>query len=434
MSLEPPTRARYVTALWLCGLAFVLYLDRVCMSQAAIPITEELRIDNAEFSYAAMAFTLAYGLFAVPFGRLGDRFGPRLVLALIVFVWSLFTAGTGLATSLAMLIVVRFLFGMSEAGAYPNAARVIAHWFPISERGRVQGLMLSFGQFGGIAAPFLSGLVIQAFNWRVMFFSYALLGGVWALGFWFWYRNDPARHTRVNELELASIRSGSTGTAAVNPGPVPWHSILTNYGVIVLGALQVFSSFFTYFFYTWTPMYFKKARGAEDLEAGSLNSLIIAGSAVGMLIGGWLADRITRTSVDPPRSRRRLCVSMYLLAAACMFTGTRCDTALQTALLWCAAMAFMHVQLPNWWSVVIPQGGRHVATVFAITNGVGVMGALASQGFVGIVSDYREKKLGYTGREAWDPLFDVYVLVLVAAAVMWWLYKFTPIEEPQPES
>ena len=85
------------------------------------------------------AFTLAYGLFEVPTGRWGDRYGSRGVLARIVVWWSAFTALTGAAMSLPMLVVVRFLFGAGEAGAYPNAARVIARWLPISQRGRGAG-------------------------------------------------------------------------------------------------------------------------------------------------------------------------------------------------------------------------------------------------------------------------------------------------------
>jgi len=114
-----------------------------------------------------------------------------------------------------------------------------------------------------------------------------------------------------------------------------------------------------------------------------------------------------------------------------MFIGTRCESALATTLFWSAAMAAMHIQLPNWWSAIIPQSGKHTATVFALTNGVGVMGALASQGIVPLFADYQEKVRGLSGREAWDPIFDVYVLVLIGGAVAWWLYRFTPLEEPE---
>jgi len=143
-----PTRARFLLVLWLCGLSSILYLDRICMSQAVVPIQKELNLTNTEISYVMMAFSLAYGLFEVPSGRLGDRLGSRLVLTRIVIWWSAFTACTGACTGFWSLLSVRFLFGIGEAGAFPNAARVISRWFPITERGRVQGIMLAAAQFG----------------------------------------------------------------------------------------------------------------------------------------------------------------------------------------------------------------------------------------------------------------------------------------------
>src|SRR5262245_53240454 len=114
---DRPSNARFTLVLWLCGLSSILYLDRICMSQAVKPIQEELHFSKTEMSYVLMAFTLAYGLFAVPAGRLGDTTGPRLVLPVLVLAWSVFTAATGLAGGLLALIVVRFLFGAAEAGA-----------------------------------------------------------------------------------------------------------------------------------------------------------------------------------------------------------------------------------------------------------------------------------------------------------------------------
>jgi len=422
-----PTRARFILVLWLCGLSSILYLDRICLSQAAIPIREDLNISKTEFSYAAMAFTLAYGLFAVPAGWIGDKIGPRVVLTLLVVAWSAFTACTGLVGGLIALIVVRFLFGAAEAGAFPNTARVIARWFPVLERGRVQGIMLSFAQVGGIAAPIVTALIIEALNWRWMFFSYAVLGFLWAGGFYVWFRNDPSEHPRVNASEVKEIREDAA-PPPLDPGPVPWKKVFVNRGIIVLASLQVLGSFFTYFFYTWFPTYLKEARGVENLMAGNLNSLAIGGSAIGMLFGGWIADRITRQASNPVRTRRYTCMAGYLIAAACMYTGTRCESAVGTALYFSAAMGAMHIFLPNWWCLIIPQSGRHTATIFGLTNGVGVMGALSSQGFVGFFTDYQES-LGLSGRAAWDPIFDVYVLVLIGGAVAWWLYRFTPLDE-----
>jgi MFS family permease len=427
-----PSQARFVAAAWLCGLSGILYLDRICMAQAVKPIRDELVLSNTEASLVAMAFTVAYGLCAVPVGRWGDRRGPRSVLTRIVLAWSAFTALTGAATGLLTLVLVRFLFGAAEAGAFPNAAKVMERWFPVGERGRVQGVMLAFAQIGAVAAPAGAAFLIDRAGWRTAFFAFGLLGLAWSIGFWFWFRDDPASHRSVNAAELAIIRgSGNEQPEPTDPGPVPWGAILMNRGIIVLSLIMILGAFFTYFFYTWFPTYLRDARDVDNQEAGWLASMVMGGSAVGMLIGGVLADRISHLE-QSVRARRYLGVFSFFTAAGCMFVGIRCDDALSVALFFTGAFCTMHLTLPNWWSVIIPQSGKHVGTVFGLANGIGVLGALVSQGFVGVFADW-QKSHGLSGRAQWDPLFDVYVCVLIGGGVAWWLYRFTPLEEPAPE-
>jgi ACS family glucarate transporter-like MFS transporter len=427
----PPTRTRLLLVGWLCALAAILYLDRNCMSQALKPIQDELGISKTDSSYALMAFTLAYGLFAVPIGRMGDRIGSRAVLAGIVVGWSVFTALTGAATGLTTLIVVRFFFGATEAGAYPNTARVISRWFPVEERGRVQGLMLAATQFGGVIAPTAAAYLIDAAGWRWTFAAFAMLGWVWAVGFWRWFRDDPAEHPAMNTAELAIIRANAPPPPA-DPGPVPWRAVLTNRGILFLSIIMALGSFYTYFFYSWFSNYLQNACGLDNLDSGRLSSLVLAGSAVGVLVGGWLADRFPQWFADPIWARRVLGVGCYSAAAVLLFIAVRCDEPIALAALCSASFCVMHLTLPNWWSVIIPQSGRHVGTIFGLANGLGVFGAMTSQGFVGVFADW-QKSRGFTGREQWDPVFDVYVGVLLLGAVAWWLYRFRPLEEEPTE-
>ena len=184
--LETPTRVRYGVLAFLCALSFVLYIDRVCISQAVPVIQEDLHLTNTDMSYVLSAFILAYGLFEVPTGRWGDKYGSRGVLVRIVLWWSAFTALTGCVPyiawqggvlSLGLMVLVRFLFGAGEAGALPNAVRVVARWFPAGRRGAVQGLVATSTLVGGAATPSLAALLIGTVGWRWSFVLFGALGG-----------------------------------------------------------------------------------------------------------------------------------------------------------------------------------------------------------------------------------------------------------------
>src|SRR5262245_31241288 len=172
-----PTRVRYGVLGYLCALSLILYIDRICISKAGPSMQDDLDLSNTQMSFVFGAFTIAYGLFEVPTGRLGDRYGSRGVLTRIVLWWSLFTALTGcvwnftldsgyamvlpgigvefllLINSFIALLVIRFLFDAGEAGALPNSTRVVARWFPPGQRGPAQGLINTSMLVGGAATP-----------------------------------------------------------------------------------------------------------------------------------------------------------------------------------------------------------------------------------------------------------------------------------------
>lgn len=215
--LPPPSRVRYGVLGWFCTLSMITYIDRVCIMQVQDDMQRDLGLTKDEFAYAFSAFALAYALFEVPTGWLGDRIGPRKVLSRIVLCWLGFTALTGTVTSWLSLVIVRFLFGAGEAGAYPNIARATKNWIPFSERGRAQGLIWTFGRWGGAVAPVLIVALTYPFEylgdlagwhvagWRGAFFMLGLFGVLWVIGFRLWFRDSPREHTGVNEAELALI-------------------------------------------------------------------------------------------------------------------------------------------------------------------------------------------------------------------------------------
>jgi MFS transporter, ACS family, glucarate transporter len=411
----PPSRARFVVLAYLCTMAFVLYLDRICMGQAAPKIQEELRLTNTQMSFVHMAFTLAYGLFEVPTGRWGDRFGSRRVLARIVIWWSAFTALTGACFRFWHLLLVRFLFGAGEAGAYPNAARVFSRWFPERERGRVQGVMLAFAQVGGALAPTVAAFLIQELGWRAGFFWFGTLGVLWAGAFYQWFRDDPREHSSVNLAEQQYI-----GPPRQTPHaePIPWLAVVRHPSMWLLAVIMTMASFVSYMYFSWYPTYLQNGRGVSQSEAGLLTSLVLGLATLGTLAGGFVASWLATNPESRQRRRRWICFVSYAIAAAMLLVAILQESPVVSAL--CAGLSCfaMFSYQAHWWACVTELSGKHLGALFGLLNGLGAFGAMGSQFFFGAFADWRSD-LGYTGRAQYEPAFYLYVGVLALTALCW---------------
>src|SRR5690242_15683619 len=213
-TLARATRVRYGVLGFACTLSMITYLDRVCFATVAPYIQDEFHLSNTEKGLLFSAFALAYAMFEVPSGWMGDVFGPRRTLIRIVLWWSLFTALTGAIfpypswpwLAFAAMFLVRFLFGMGEAGAYPNIARAFHNWFPFEERGFAQGTVWMAGRFaGGLSAFAVLALMIRTTTptgepvvlWRHSFWIFGGLGVLWCVIFWWWFRDRPDQHPSV---------------------------------------------------------------------------------------------------------------------------------------------------------------------------------------------------------------------------------------------
>src|SRR5207249_1216025 len=179
-------------------LAVITYLDRICISAAAPFIMQDLHLSVLQMSVVFSAFTLAYSLFEIPSGWLGDVKGPRRVLTRIVLWWSAFTMLTGAAAGFRSLVTIRFCFGAGEAGAFPNIARSFSQWFPRVERGRANGVMFLGSRMGGMLSAPIALLLVTRIGWRATFFFFGLFGLVWAIWWFAWYRDRPEDHKGVN--------------------------------------------------------------------------------------------------------------------------------------------------------------------------------------------------------------------------------------------
>lgn len=378
---EAPTSARN----WVLALIFLVtgitYLDRVCISAAAPRMMADLRLSDMQMGYVFSVFALSYGLFEIPMGWLGDRFGQRKMLTRIVVCWSVFTALTGLVRGHFELIAARFVFGAAEAGAFPTAARALARWFPLVQRGRVTGLMWTGARLGGALAPPLATVLIGWFGWRAAFQLFAAVGIVWSVVFWKWYRDDPAEHPAVNRAELDFIRQTLVTADSVSPAPLaatPWKRIFSSGTMWALFWMYFATSYGFWFFLTWLPTYLMREHGQSVRQAGFLSAMPLALGAVTCLTGGALSDWVIRRTGSLRWGRRIVGLTGFTLTAAGFGAAALAEGPLAAVLCLTLGAGAMDLAVPVAWAACLDVGGRFGGTTTGFMNTASSISAMIS--------------------------------------------------------
>ncbi len=366
-----PYRVRVLAMLFF--LVLVMYFDRLCIAVAGPRIQHDLNISPSKWGWVIGAFTLAYALFEIPSGMMGDRIGPRKVLTRIVLWWSAFTALTGAVSSYPLMLVVRFLFGAGEAGAFPNSATVIQRWIPNSERARATSVIWTASAVGGILTPLIVVPIQKIYGWQFSFFLFGSFGLFWAALWYWWFRDTAAEKPGVSAAERELIgdpirRSGH--------GP-PWSKLFRNGNFVRLLLMYHTYCWGAYFFLTWYPTYLQLGRGLTEDQMKIASSLPAWVSLVSLLGGGYLSDRLARRhSLRVARSAvgaTGLIISGVCLALA---TVTR-DNTLAVGLLTVGGGA-MGMMIPVSWSICVDLAREHVGAVSGAMNTAGQVGSLIS--------------------------------------------------------
>src|SRR5579884_922068 len=312
-SAERATNARFWVLVFAVSLAILSYVSRVCISQCGPLMMRDLHLSQEEMGQVFGSFGLAYALFEIPSGWLGDWIGPRKVLIRIVLWWSAFTALTGWMWNLGSLWVTRFLFGAGEAGAFPNLTKVFTTWLPRRERLRAQSVMWTAARWAGAVTPKIVVITLAFMNWRWAFIFFGSLGVIWAVFFLAWFRDDPHTHPSVNAAEAALIGEGAKN--ASGHANVPWGRLLRSRSVWLLWAQYFCLSFPWYFYITWLPDYLQKYWKLSPGESGTLAVLPLFLGGLGCAFCGWVSRYVTHALGSVTRSRRLLAGSGFVGAA-----------------------------------------------------------------------------------------------------------------------
>jgi|SRR5262245_13007712 ACS family glucarate transporter-like MFS transporter len=362
------------------SLSMLLYVDRIAISTAKAPITAEFAMSDTAFGWILSAFALGYALFQTPAGMFADRYGPRVVIAAIVSLWSLFTALTGLTWSLISLLLSRFLFGAAEAGAYPGIARAFYAWLPVGERGLAQGINFSGSRLGAaFALPAIAWLITR-FGWRTSFFILGGAGLLWASAWLIWFRNTPEEHSSVSAAERKIIMNGRA--SASNPpnkqGPRIRFADISRSPSVWIAMGQYFASNFTFFFcLTWLFPYLQRTYNLQAVQAGFMASAPLLAGAVGNWTGGWIVDTIYRA--EKWRLSRQLPgILGFLLAASGLLASLRFHDPVLAVLCLSIAVFGADMTLPPSWAFCIDIGRGNAGAVSGTMNMAGNLGSFVT--------------------------------------------------------
>lgn len=409
-----PRRYLVVVATFL--LSVLLYVDRVCISTAKGQITHELGLTDTQFGWVMSAFAIGYALFQTPSGMLADRLGARRILAGIVTLWSVFTGLSAVAWNYSSLLVIRFLFGAGEAGAFPGMARAVYSWIPTGERGLVKGINFSGSRLGAAFALPVLAVAIDSLGWKLTFVILMGVGCIWSVAWWLFFRDDPGQHPTITPEELAYIRENrQEGSATTPPGRMPLGHMLKSAGLWLMMTQYLFANFTTFFCLTWLYPHVKSTYQLNSADAGFYSMIPLLCGAAGNVISGWLVDRIY-ASGRHALSRKLPAIFGFCLTALGMVMSVQQDS-VGPAIFWLSVAVFgVDMILSPSWSFCIDIGGKHAGQVSGTMNMAGNIGSA-------IIGPAFPALLLWTGNT--DVFFYIIAGCSVVAAGCWMLADST---------
>jgi ACS family glucarate transporter-like MFS transporter len=411
------TRHKVLGMLFLVSI--ITYLDRIALAAALPQISNELGLLAGQMGLVASVFVLGYGLFEIPGGWMGDRFGPRRILTRIVVWWSLFTAATGAVRSYWSLLACRFLFGAGEAGFYPNSSCTIARWFPFAERARAQGIVWTASRVGAALALLTVPALQAAIGWRAVFYVFGVVGSLWAVAWFLWFRDWPQEKAGVSSAELAEIGESAPGRHV----SLPWRTALASKNLWAVMLMYHTYCYGSYWFFSLMPTYLKEAKGIAGVGGFSTyGALPYVLGALANFAGGsasqWMVGRVGL------KWGRRLIGAVSMAAAGVLMLLSMLFENRAAALVVLAfSFAVSDFMLPNCWAVCLDIGKRYAGTVTGAMNMAGQFGATIGAAVYGSMV----QKLGWSHPV---PMIGLATLSLVSALI--WLI-IDPTEALVPE-
>lgn len=364
-------------------LGVVTFLDRINITVAGSAIMQDLNLTPDQWGWILSAFILSYGLMQIPMGAMGDKRGHRSTLAIIVLWWSAFTAFTGMAGGFVSLILIRFMFGIGEAGSSPCSTGVISRWFPKKEVGKAQGFIWAASRMGGALTPFIVLPVITHLGWRSAFYILGAVGVIWSVVWYLFYRNQPKEMRGITQAEIdeAPVTQMVTTTEKVS---IPWKSLLSSKQFWLILSMYFFYAFGSWFFFSWFPTFMELGRGFEKDQLTYAIAVPFVMSMIGNISGGYLTDKLS-AKYGLKVGRKALGSSSLIVSAIFMFLAAFIPGKMQVFIFLSLAFGIIDLMLPSAWALCIDLGKKYSGAVSGAMNTAGNLGGFVCSLIFGYV-------------------------------------------------
>jgi MFS transporter, ACS family, glucarate transporter len=409
--VTPKLPIRWLLVAWLFIVSAIGYLDRVNISIAGQSIAKEFHLSNLQLGWIFSAFVLGYALFQAPGGWLADRAGPRLILALGVLWWGIFTSLITVFTPqvfhlVVFLIATRFLLGIGEAVIYPASNCVVAAWIPSAERGLANGIIFAGVGCGAAITPPLIAYLLIHYGWRWSFWVSAVLGLAAGAVWFFIARDKPFQHPAISAEELSYIERGLPSER--HSRNLPWSTLLTNSNIWLVTISYFCYGYAAYIFFSWFFIYLSSVRGLNLRESSYYTMLPFAAMAIGSPVGGWISDRLTRS-----RGKRvgRCGVAAVAIALSAIFIalGTQVDSARLATFVLAAGAGALYLSQSSFWSVSADIGGDSAGSVSGFMNMGGQIGGALTASLTPAIASHA----------GWTASFLVAAVLCALGSLLW---------------
>lgn len=369
--------------------------DRATLSVAGPHMSKDLGLDAVRMGWLFSSFAWAYVLSQVPAGWLVDKIGAKAAITAGLLLWSATTVLMGavhwFSFAFAALLVLRFLLGAMESPVGPASGRVIAAWFPSSERG-VAGAIFNSAQYLSLVVftP-LMGWLDHQFGWNHIF---TVMGGLGILLALVWMRNyfAPDAHPRVSRAELDYIEAGGAlvhlggkrNAAAAKPSLADLGQLFRSRMLVGIFIAQYCITSITWFFVSWFPSYLVNGRGFSILQAGFVAAVPAICGFLGGVSTGFVSDALLRRTGSLTLARK-LPITVGLLLSASMIACNYVDTDWMVIALMSVAFFGKGFGSLGWTVVADTAPARIVGSTGGVFNAVGNVAGIVTPITIGYI-------------------------------------------------